>query len=380
MAFRTKLLIYFLLFGFGLSVFSFSSADIDHILISQVQITGGSGKTTNDFIEIYNPTRADIDLKGMRLVKRTKTGTTDTLIKSWTSSVIIKAHGFYLWANSDFTDISISADVTTTLSIADDNGVAIRNGPNDTGTIVDSVAWGLAANAFIEGAVFPSNPTANQSLERNPGGDSGNGIDTDNNASDFFSQANTHPRNSQSQLIPPLLDPTPNPTPSNTPTPSITLTPTPQPEASPSPTETPTPSPTETLTPTPSPTATPTPSDTPVEYIFPIYSPTPSPTPIAYISISSTPKPLPSLSPTNLPSASPTLVATPVVILKPTPNPLMAVIALPKKIISQATPFPAINVSPPVSSQTAPHTNRIKIAFVYVWHLFTHYLNMVGIQ
>ncbi len=159
----------------------------DHLVISQIQITGGSGKTTNDFIEIHNPTTADLDLKGLRLVKRTKTGTTDTLVKSWTASTMIKAQGYYLWANSDFTEIPVTPDATTTVSIAPDNGVALRNGANNTGAIVDAVAWGEATNAFVEGQAFPTNPQANESLERKE--------DTNNNANDFF-LTSAHPRNS----------------------------------------------------------------------------------------------------------------------------------------------------------------------------------------
>src|SRR3990167_1106631 len=178
----------------------------DHLVISQIQITGGTGKTTNDFVEIYNPTASDIDLKGMRLVKRTKTGATDTSIKSWTDSAVVKAHGFYLWANSSFIDLSVAADVATSGSIADDNGVAIRNGAADTGAIVDAVAWGAAANAVVEGSVFPTNPEANQSLERKPGSGGGNGEDSDSNAADFFVQTAAQPRNSAS-VVEPALSP-----------------------------------------------------------------------------------------------------------------------------------------------------------------------------
>lgn len=179
-------------------------AAADHLVISQVQITGGAGLTTNDFVEIYNPTESDIDLQGMRLVKRTKIGTTDTSLKSWTSSSLVLAHGYYLWANSSYATIAVTPNATTTGSLADDNGVAIRQGPNDTGTIVDSVAWGTVANAFVEGTVFATNPVANQSLERKPGSGSGNGEDTNNNADDFFLQTPAHPRNSASPIEPVL--------------------------------------------------------------------------------------------------------------------------------------------------------------------------------
>ncbi len=153
------------------------------ILVSEVQITGGTGKTENDFIELYNPNNTQVNLNGYRLVKRTKTGTSDASIKSWTTDVYIPAGGYYLWANSGYTDISNTPDVMTTVTISDDNGVAIRYGAEDTGTVIDSVAWGGAGNIFIEGSVFPSNPSANQSLQRKFQGN--NFIDTDNNANDF---------------------------------------------------------------------------------------------------------------------------------------------------------------------------------------------------
>ncbi len=153
-----------------------------NVLITEVQITGGSGKTDYDFIEIYNPNNSSVNLNGHRLVKRTKTGTSDTSIKSWTADTIIPANSYYLWANSGYTEISVTPDVTTSATISNDNGVAIRFGAEDTGTIVDAVGWGEAANAFVEGAVFATNPGANQSIHRKTG--SGY-VDTGNNANDF---------------------------------------------------------------------------------------------------------------------------------------------------------------------------------------------------
>lgn len=201
--------------GLFLFVSDSTAATADHLVISQVQTTGGPGRTAEDFVEIYNPTGQDIDLKGMRLVKRTKTGAIDTLLKSWTSSTIIRARAYYLWANSSYTSIAAAPDVTTSGTIADDNGVALRNGPNDTGAIIDAVAWGASANAFIEGQVFTTNPGAGQSLERKPGSGQGNGEDTNNNANDFFLQSAPRPRNQASPTEPilstelPVFDPPP---------------------------------------------------------------------------------------------------------------------------------------------------------------------------
>ncbi|HUX35919.1 MAG TPA: lamin tail domain-containing protein [Candidatus Paceibacterota bacterium] len=158
-------------------------ADGTHILIAEVQTTGGSGKTTNDFIKIFNPSSSPFDLKGYRLVKRTKTGSSDTSLKSWTSDALIPSQGYYIWANSSFSSLTPSPDATTSGSISDDNGIAIRQGAEDTGTIIDAVAWGGAQNTFIENSPYAANPGANQILSRKT--INGTLQDTDNNQNDF---------------------------------------------------------------------------------------------------------------------------------------------------------------------------------------------------
>jgi len=191
---------------------SSTKSNANHILISQVQITGGAGKTDNDFIEIYNSTGEQFNLKGYRMIKRAQNGTSDTLIKSWATNAFIPAYGFYLWANSSFTDISVTPDSTTSETLSNDNGIAIRYGPNDTGAIIDSVAWGKAQNVFAtRGAAFPSNsfplnPSTGQSLLRKGWQNNaclsaefdttiGNGCDTGNNAADFELIQASEPRN-----------------------------------------------------------------------------------------------------------------------------------------------------------------------------------------
>lgn len=199
-----------LLFGFFISPFV-KAQETSHLVISAVQITEGEGKTSHDFIEIYNPTDQDINLKGYRLVKRTKIGTSDSSIKSWTDDVYVEAHGWRLWASSDDKayPLTIGADDATTATIAPDNGIAIRLGSADAGEIIDSVAWGSAENIFNEIAA-PQNPIANEALIRKPG----NGLnneDTGNNTSDFFILSNYTPHNSGGYApVLPSLMPTPS--------------------------------------------------------------------------------------------------------------------------------------------------------------------------
>jgi len=193
----------------------------NHPVISAVQITEGEGKTNHDFIEIYNPTLSDINLKGYRLVKHTKTGASDTSIKSWTDDAVIKAHGWRLWASSDDESYSagIGADDATKQTIAADNGIAIRFGAADTGEIIDAMAWGAAENIFKEN-LAPANPGSNEKLIRKPGGtDTGNGEDTNSNADDFILASSFIPRNSGSSPAPAISNtqspgPTPGPSPS----------------------------------------------------------------------------------------------------------------------------------------------------------------------
>ncbi len=197
-----KIILILLFICAGFFCFEKNCWAIDHIVISEIQITGGTGKTKQDFIEFYNPTGASINLKGHRLVKRTKTGNKDTAIKSWTSDTLISSHGYYLWANSadGFAD-SIGADVSTSQTIANDNGIALRFGKADEGEIIDSVGWGNCENIFVEGTAFSTNPGANKSIERKLN------IDTDNNAADFEIQNFPNPQNSGGEFEPEPQEP-----------------------------------------------------------------------------------------------------------------------------------------------------------------------------
>lgn len=184
-----------------------------HVVISEIQISGGAGATNHDFIELYNPTSLPFDLIGHRLVKRTGGSTSDDTIKSWTSSAVIPARGFYLWANSsDGYAASIGADASTTDILAADNSIALRLGAENTGNIIDSLSWDSSENALKEGTEFSPDPGGNQSLERKARSTStvdsmsvggidefkGNSYDSNNNTADFILRATSQPQNSSS--------------------------------------------------------------------------------------------------------------------------------------------------------------------------------------
>lgn len=238
--FLTLTLVFTLL---SLNASTLTKAATSHLVISEIQIDGTTAN--EDFVELYNPTDSPIDLNGHRLVKRSSAGVSDDSIKSWTSETIIPANSYYLWANSSWTP-AVAPDASGSATLAANNGVALRFGAEDTGTIVDSVAWGTATNAFVETAPFATNPVDGASMERV-------GDDTDNNSLDFVLREVSDPQNSASVTASPTATPTSTPT--ATPEPSIS----PSVEPSPTivPTVTPTISPTSTPAPTPSATATP---------------------------------------------------------------------------------------------------------------------------
>ena len=157
-------------------------------------------------MELYNPTDNDIDLTGWDLRKRNSDGNGSSLYAD--IDLTIEAHGYLLWASTD-NDFaaSVGADFSNGNNLAGNNSVRLRNADNE---VIDEVAWGSGTDQFVEGSAFPTNPEANESLERKavwdstagdmePGGDDelrGNGFDSDDNSSDFILRGTSQPQNS----------------------------------------------------------------------------------------------------------------------------------------------------------------------------------------
>jgi hypothetical protein len=258
-----------------------------HVVISEIQVTGGG--TTDEIVELYNPTGDTVNLAGWRLTRKTASGATENNLVASLSGTIAP-QGYFLIAHPDY-DGAVAADLpysATTSAIAANNTVTLYS---DAGTtVVDLVGMGSATSSESATTV---NPAANGSIERKaspsstadsmgPGGSeetAGNGEDSDNNTNDFVSRTTSDPQNTSSPIEPPPSTPTPTDEPTPTPTPTPTDEPTPTPTETPTPTVTPTPTPTEEPTPTPTPSETPTP--TPTETPVPTVTPTPTPTPMS---------------------------------------------------------------------------------------------------
>lgn len=169
--------------------------DSNTIVISQFQVAGGTA--ADEFVELHNVSSAAVDLNGYRLVYRSAAGTSDVNIAAWTASTVIPAGGYYLIVHSTGYDDSTASDITFTGGgtgsfAAAGGGFALRSGAANTGTIIDSVGYGSATNAFVESAVSTA-PASNASKARDGEGCA----DTDNNSSDFVTVNSSAPRNSQ---------------------------------------------------------------------------------------------------------------------------------------------------------------------------------------
>lgn len=158
-------------------------------VISAVQITGGEGKANQDYIELFNPNSEPFNLNGYKLVKRSQFGVTDVSVKSFSTDVFVPPYSFYLWANSTFVEISNMTDSATSSTLADNNGIGLRLGSLDTGSLVESLSWGDTSNGFATTGL--RNPSAGESITR-----------IDLFKPSIHQISNSAPRNSSIQLLP----------------------------------------------------------------------------------------------------------------------------------------------------------------------------------
>lgn len=172
-----------------------------HIVINEIQIGGTT--STDEFIELYNPTAQAVTLTGWRLSRRTASGTESNLLTTF-PDVTLNAGATYVVGHANFAG-NPDARYSTQNSIASNNTVVLYSDAGNT--VVDLVGMGDAT--ISEGSTAP-NPDNGQSISRT------NGADTDNNSTDFTL---TTPSPGSTTTTPPADDPI-DPPPSPLPTPS----------------------------------------------------------------------------------------------------------------------------------------------------------------
>ena len=154
-------------------------------------MTGTTGSAADEFVEIVNVGTAAADLSGYKLAYRSASGTSDVSLATIPSGTTLAAGGFYLFGGSAYAgspppDQSFSTGLAST-----GGGLALRDA---SGTIVDSLGYGNAVNAFVRGAPAPAPPAAD------PPGNSDvrlpDGHDTGDNSVDLTVSTTPTPRSS----------------------------------------------------------------------------------------------------------------------------------------------------------------------------------------
>jgi len=150
---------------------------------------GTNASLADEFVELVNAGTASADIGGFRLVYRSGSGTADVALATIPAGTTLAAGAFYLFGGGSYSGAA-TADQSFSASLASSaGGLALRNAD---GAIVDSVGYGTATNAFVEGspaAAPPVTAAPGSSAQRSP-----DGYDTDNNAADFAATASPSPR------------------------------------------------------------------------------------------------------------------------------------------------------------------------------------------
>lgn len=266
------------------------------VLISEILL--GQGNTKQEFVELFNPGEAAVDLTGWQLRKKTASGNDSVLVSSKKFFGIVPAKGYFLISHPDYQK-EVGADLSWSSAeygISLDNTVYLLN---SEGEIVDKVGWGKASDYETSPAL---NPEKSRSLSRL------SGRDTDNNRNDFVLSVPT-PNNSsvsggfkdplpvEISFLSSLPQPTKTPLLQSSPFSSVQFL------SSPSLLSLSSPSP---LPPSPS-SLSPLPSSSPLPSPLPSFSPPPlsSPTPTPVLLPSPSPSPIDSLQESPPPTAQP---------------------------------------------------------------------------
>lgn len=186
----------------------YSFSPTTRLVISQV-VTNGTQGSLDEFIEIYNPSSAHINLSGYKIQKKSQAGMVwlDSTPLNSLNHLTIPPYGYVLIAGKDYS-YATEADIKINTELAyDDNGhLRITDAMVDE---IDRLGYGSAINPEGLAAPSPSQSVAlqrkaqysstAQSLQANP--HQGNGYDSNFNLLDFILQNVVVPRASHNQAL-----------------------------------------------------------------------------------------------------------------------------------------------------------------------------------
>ncbi|NNB99013.1 hypothetical protein HJC10_33220 [Corallococcus exiguus] len=190
----------------------------NHVVISEVAAAGPASGTTGDndeFVELYNPTNAEVNIGGWKLQYKKAVDGTYTGSYTLPTTARIAAHGFFLIARDTYQGtVTPDAKWGTGISMAAGGG-HVRIGPNSLTAaladpnVVDKLGYGTGDNP--EGEAIKATPAKAGSYERKANAGSsaatmesgadatkGNSQDTDVNNADFILRTTRGPQNKAS--------------------------------------------------------------------------------------------------------------------------------------------------------------------------------------
>lgn len=141
------------------------------IIISEIQITGGSKTTKDEFVELYNPGAQPINISGWELRRKTKSDASPAGKELFHKFMpvdcekpaadaltdTVPANGHLLWTNKDgtasFTDLfDVRSGNKTSPSLAENNGLALFDGE---GVLIDGITWDICPTGNSGADCFP---------------------------------------------------------------------------------------------------------------------------------------------------------------------------------------------------------------------------------
>ncbi|NOQ40425.1 MAG: hypothetical protein GQ562_08920, partial [Anaerolineales bacterium] len=165
------------------------------ILISEV-LTGVEGNKQADFIELYNAGTEIADLKGFSLWYQLTDDGEEVLLYHWDQTTLIPPLGHYLLLQFEQQFEVLADGFFNHALVPNRGGLSLRKNED----IVDQLSWGDGPSQMKEGRPA-AEIVPGSSLERKPGGESGNTKDTDKNKNDFSLNTSPNPQNTGSRVI-----------------------------------------------------------------------------------------------------------------------------------------------------------------------------------
>jgi cysteine-rich repeat protein len=195
-----------------------SANTANHVVISELQLAGPGG-AGDEFVELYNPTQAPVDLSGWVLQYRSAAGTSYSLLHTFAAGTTLPPRSYLLVTSNGYTGATAKDAAWGNTGISGTGGHLRLGAPGLPTTkaadaqAVDRVGWGTAdgpegtaapapgSSSTLERKAFPTSDAASMSTG-GPDADEGNGVDTDDNAADFVVRPAPGPQNLASPAEP----------------------------------------------------------------------------------------------------------------------------------------------------------------------------------